>query len=336
MKLLALYWGVMLIGYFAGSRLRGKPELSPAVQRLMTCAICILCFIMGLRMGADPQVVSNLGIIGVKSLAVTVFCVGGSMAFIFGARKILRMDRYGNLSGEGGSLWDDHGESESGDTYSDRDSGKGSDIRMTVIIVSVVAAGMLIGVFGISRMAAESIMTFDSVSSSTLVVCLCILLALVGTDMGITGTVTQNIKKAGWRVIVYPFAAVIGSIVIGTAACLLMGFSLKEGLAVSAGFGWFSYAPAVISGAGQQYAVAGAVSFMHNVMREMSGIIFIPLAAKKIGYLESTGIPGVAAMDVCMPIVERSCRQDTVVYSFATGLFMCVVTSVCVPLFMGM
>ena len=74
---------------------------------------------------------------------------------------------------------------------------------------------------------------------------------------------------------------------------------------------------------------------MHNVIRELSGIILIPILAKKTGYLEVTGIPGVAAMDVCMPIVERSCRQDTVVYSFATGLLMCVATSVVVPLAMG-
>ena len=81
--------------------------------------------------------------------------------------------------------------------------------------------------------------------------------------------------------------------------------------------------------------VASGVSFMHNVIREVSGIVLIPRLAKKIGYLEMTGIPGVAAMDVCMPIVERSCRHDTVVYSFAVGLLMCIVTSLLVPLAMG-
>ena len=74
---------------------------------------------------------------------------------------------------------------------------------------------------------------------------------------------------------------------------------------------------------------------MHNVIREVTGIILIPVAAKKIGYLEAASIPGIAAMDVCIPIVSRSCRSDTVIYSFAIGVIMCMVTSVGVPLFMG-
>ena len=72
-----------------------------------------------------------------------------------------------------------------------------------------------------------------------------------------------------------------------------------------------------------------------NADREVTGIILIPVAAKKIGYLEAASIPGIAAMDVCIPIVSRSCRSDTVIYSFAIGVIMCMVTSVGVPLFMG-
>ena len=63
--------------------------------------------------------------------------------------------------------------------------------------------------------------------------------------------------------------------------------------------------------------------------------IKIPLAARKIGYLEAASIPGIAAMDVCIPIVGRACRPDTVIYSFAIGAIMCAVTSVGVPLIMG-
>ncbi|MBQ4595698.1 MAG: lysine exporter LysO family protein, partial [Firmicutes bacterium] len=149
------------------------------------------------------------------------------------------------------------------------------------------------------------------------------------------GTVISSIREVGVRALAFPFAAVIGSIVIGTAASMFFGFTMREGVAISAGFGWYTYAPTVIASAGSEYMVASAVSFMHNVIREVSGIVLIPILAKKIGYLEMTGIPGVAAMDVCMPIVERSCRHDTVVYSFAVGLLMCIVTSLLVPLAMG-
>ena len=63
--------------------------------------------------------------------------------------------------------------------------------------------------------------------------------------------------------------------------------------------------------------------------------LLLPLIAEKIGYIEATAIPGVSAMDVCMPIVERSCNQETLVYSFCTGALMCIVVPLLVPLVIG-
>ena len=205
----------------------------------------------------------------------------------------------------------------------------------TCIILGLVVVGMLIGYFVIAGMMPQILDEFDVISGHSLTVFLCCLLFCVGFDLGMQGTVISSIKEVGVRALAFPFAAVIGSIIIGTAASMFFGFTMREGIAISAGFGWYTYAPTVIASAGSEFMVASAVSFMHNVIREVSGIVLIPILAKKIGYLEMTGIPGVAAMDVCMPIVERSCRHDTVVYSFAVGLLMCIVTSLLVPLAMG-
>ena len=133
--------------------------------------------------------------------------------------------------------------------------------------------------------------------------------------------------------ILVPLAAIAGSLLFGALYGLISPLTVREAVSVSAGFGWYTFAPGVIAEAG--HAVAGAVSFMHNVIRETLGIIIIPLAAQKIGYLEATAIPGVAAMDVCLPIVERSCRPETVVYSFCMGMIMSVAVPLLVPLFIG-
>ena len=330
MGLLALYWGFLAAGYILAARLRQRGQKTGSVQKVMMITIYILVFIMGLRMGVNEQVTSNLGIIGLQSLVITGFAVAGSMLAIFGARKILGMDRYGSMNKEetSGIEKEDGGKNEHASISS-------SDIKSTVIILLLVAAGMLCGCFIISRCFPEILGAFDSASSYALTVFICILLAFVGFDLGISGNMISNMRTVGVKACVFPFAAVAGSLVLGTVSGFFFGFSVREGIAISAGFGWYTYAPVVIAGAGPQYAIASAVSFMHNVIRELSGIILIPILAKKTGYLEVTGIPGVAAMDVCMPIVERSCRQDTVVYSFATGLLMCVATSVVVPLAMG-
>lgn len=330
MGLLALYWGFLAVGYLIAARLRQHRQKFGFIQKVMMITIYILVFIMGLRMGVNEQVTSNLGIIGIKSLVMTVFAVAGSMLAIFGARKILRMDRYGNIIKEKTPDTEEEGGADR-----ERDGINRSDIKSTVIILLLVAAGLLCGCFIIARCFPEILETFDIISNYTLTAFICILLAFVGFDLGISGNVIGNMRTVGIRACVFPIAAVAGSLILGTVSGLFFGFSIREGIAISAGFGWYTYAPVVIAGAGPQYAIASAVSFMHNVIRELSGIILIPVLARKTGYLEVTGIPGVAAMDVCMPIVERSCRQDTVVYSFATGLLMCVATSVVVPLAMG-
>ena len=326
MKLLALYWSFMVIGYIISWQSAKKGREFPWVAPAMLTTVYCLCFIMGLRMGANEQVISNLGTIGLMSLVITIFCVGGSLGAIFLTRKLLRMDRYGEFIDDAKATDPSQRQSESG----------GMDLKSTFIILGIVACGMLIGCFGILKGMPEKLAAFDTASNYGLIILLCVLMFFVGLDLGSSGTVIASIRKAGLRVLAIPMATMIGTMIAGVAACLFMGFSLREGSAICIGFGWYTYAPIVIANAGQQYMIASAVSFMHNVIREVSGIVFIPIIARKIGYLESTGVPGIAAMDVCLPIVERSCGPNIVVYAFATGLIMCVVTSLGVPLIMGL
>ena len=42
---------------------------------------------------------------------------------------------------------------------------------------------------------------------------------------------------------------------------------------------WYSLGAGILMDAG--YEIAGAISFMHNIMRELLGIIFVPIIAKK-------------------------------------------------------
>ena len=333
MKLLLIYWAFLLAGYLAGSRLGSAGKDPKTLGSFMMLTVYGLCFCMGMRMGVNDQVTSNLGSIGLMSLLITACCITGSMLAVFLLRKVLGMDRYGGLPPAKAEL-PEQVKKDREDTEA-ADEGSGTDLGSTLILLSVVAAGMLLGALVLSQRGRDFLDWFDGSSNLAMVVLLCILMSLVGMDLGLAGNVVSNMKKAGFRVLLFPIASMIGTMLLGTAACLMLGFDLRESAAIPIGFGWYSYAPVVIASAGQQYVVASAVSFMHNVMREVAGIILIPMAAKKFGYLEATTIPGIAAMDVCVPIVNRACRPDTVIYSFAIGLVMCVVTSIGVPAIMG-
>ena len=156
------------------------------------------------------------------------------------------------------------------------------------------------------------------------------LLFFVGMDIGKEGTVVENFKKAGWRVLVFPFAIIIGTYAGSLVAGLILpSLGLRDALAVGSGFGWYTLAPVMLA----EYSTSvSAVSFMHNVMRELLGILLIPIIAKKIGYIETVSLPGAAAMDVCLPVVEKATRGDIAVYSFISG----VVLSIAVPILVGL
>lgn len=317
-----VYWGILILSYFIASRLRNKAEKFSFLGKSMMVAVYILVFLMGLRMGINQQVTSALATIGLQALVITLAAIGGSILVIFLVRKALRLNRYG------GSEKTEAEEAHSGKAGT-------SDLKSTVGIVLLVIVGIAAGRFGLVDRFPEHLEAISNVTGNALTVFLCVLIAIIGFDLGLSGTVAANLKSVGLKVIAFPLAILAGTMLAGGGAAMAFGFSFKESIAICAGFGWYSYAPAIITAAGPQYAVAGAVAFLHNVMRETAGIIFIPLVARKLGYLEAISIPGIGTMDVCMPIVEQSCRPDTVVYGFVSGFLLCIFTSFSVPFLMG-
>ena len=157
----------------------------------------------------------------------------------------------------------------------------------------------------------------------------------VGLDMGLSGTILTYLKEAGLRVLLFPVAVILGTTVAGVIISMIFSeLSVAESLAIGYGFGWYTFAPISIANAG--FMMASAIAFLSNVIRELGGIVLVPLLAKKIGYIEVATLPGVASMDVCLPIVERATRQDIVVYSFIIGFSEGVLVPVLVNMALGL
>lgn len=323
MTLLLLYWGIMILFYMLACRLRAHEDRFGSISGALNLVIYFLVFVMGLRMGANEEVTSSLGTIGLQSLLITGFTVAGSMLAVTVLRKVLR------LNSEGQPMYE---ERESEKPAEQNLQQEGGAPKTTVLILLCVAVGMLMGYLVIPRVFTDTA-AFQEMSGNLLIVGICLLLGLVGFNLGLEGDVIKNLKNAGIRIILFPLAAIAGSLLLGSLYGLVSPLTVREAAAVSAGFGWYTFAPSVIAEAGHE--VAGAVSFMHNIIRETLGIIIIPLAAKKIGYIESTAIPGVAAMDICLPIVEKSCRAETVMYSLCMGMMMSAAVPLLVPLIIG-
>ncbi len=327
MAMLALYWAILFAAYLTASRLRQHREKLSFLPYITMGIVYAIVLLMGLRMGVNREIVGQLRNIGLQSLVLSAACVGGSMAAITAARKLIGMDRFGNLRrSTAAAVPEEHAAAPK--------AVSASGLKDTLIILGFVIFGILLGALVFQRLPAAFLASFDRFGSTATDVLLCGLIALVGFDLGLSGRVAEYLRAVGLRAFTFPLAAVLGTLAAGALAGRLLGFSLREALAISAGFGWYTYAPAVIANAGPQYAAASAVSFLHNMIRETASIVLIPVAARRIGYLEAASMPGISSMDICMPVIESSCRQDTAVYAFLIGFTMNIVTSIGVPLIM--
>ena len=332
----------MLAAYSAAARLRKDNKIHSPLPDITMQLVYLIVFVMGIRLGMDHQLLGEIKNIGVQAVIISIACTGGSMIAVFALRLLTGTDRFGNIRRKicktgipdnnlqnssahtGGSV-------EPNDSHAKRPH---TELKSAVIILIFMAVGIFAGAL-ISQHASSDVSgSVDVLAGKAINIILCIMVAFAGFSLGLSGKAGECLKAAGMYAIAFPAAAIIGTLVAGALSGSIMGFSLKEGLAISAGFGWYTYAPAVIADAGAQYSAASAVAFLYNMIRETASIVLIPVFAKHVGYLEAVSMPGAAAKDICLPIIESSCRQDTMIYAFMTGLAMNIFTFAGVPLIM--
>ena len=220
MTLLALYWSIMIACYLLASRLRKYAEKFKFVDKLMSLSVYALVLLMGLRMGADEEVTSSLGSIGIQALFVTVLTAAGSMLGAFAVRRALHIDRNALPRG-----------AEKTAVPSAAAHADASGSKTSLIIFAMVAAGMLLGYFVVPRVTDPD--AFQAVSGSWLVVGLCLLLAFVGFGMGLEGKLKAMLRGAGLGIVLVPLAMVAGSLLAGVVYSFLSPMTLREGLALS-------------------------------------------------------------------------------------------------------
>ena len=306
-----IYIALVALGILLGGRHLWGERVSRLLGKVQLASLLALITALGIRLGADEEVMGSLGRIGLASLTITLFSMAGSLIAVTLLRRyILHLDRFGRQE----------------ETAEDPSSGSGteetSNSGLTKWIVTAVAAGMGIGYFVFSGRSTAWCGTIIDVG-------LYILLFLVGIDMGQQGNVLENIRNAGFKVLLVPGAVVIGTLLFSFVGSFLLPLRIKETVAAAAGFGWYSLAPTLLA----PYSLTlSAIAFLSNVLREIFSIVAIPLVARSIGYVECVSLPGAAAMDTVLPVIVGATHERITVYAFLSGLILSLLVPVLVPL----
>lgn len=148
---------------------------------------------------------------------------------------------------------------------------------------------------------------------------LCLLLFFVGIDIGNSGDIFPKLKKFGKKIWFLPVSTIIGSLIGGYAGSFFTAVTAGQGIAISAGLGWYSLSAIELS---KISAELGSLAFLTNVLRELISIFSVPFIAKYIGSLESVSVAGATAMDTLLPIINKNTSADVSIVAFFSGIVL--------------
>ena len=185
---------------------------------------------------------------------------------------------------------------------------------MSLVILIVLVLGVGAGYL----MPADVSGFLDSASTYMLL----LLLFSVGIDTGLNKAVFTRIRELGFRILLIPF---------GVTAFLLC-LPAKEGLAISAGLGWYSLSGVLITEAGNP--VGGTIAFLANVFREMLTFVIVPFVASHLNYYSAIAPAGATSMDTTLGIISKNTNGTIAVLAFVNGIVCTLLVPLLVPLFL--
>lgn len=158
------------------------------------------------------------------------------------------------------------------------------------------------------------------------------LLFLIGFDIGNNKESLKTLLKADRFTLLVPAGTVIGTLFGGYLASILTHLSVKDGLAVASGFGWYSLSAVMIAQA--KGPDLGAIAFLSNVFRETITLLSVPFIARYFGPYAAVAPGGATTMDVTLPVIQKYAGKQAAVTGFVHGVILSALAPVFVPLFL--
>lgn len=335
-----MYLIMLIVGFSLGHYLRKKVKrkipYSNIIQLVLIYANVVF---MGIRIGIREEIINNIFTIGISSLVFTVFIlIFATWATSIG-RKVLGFDKYGErYKGKNFLIQKENSVREIVKDY--KESKKKNDYTMTIVILICAIVGIAVGYLFVYRglqnktICGGDINVFEKNIAKIIDVLIGTLILLIGVELGYDEKTVGNVKKAGFLIFLFPIFNIIGTTLGAIIASIFCRMDMWDAMALGEGYAWFSIAPSILLKYG--LVEPAAISFLHNVLREIISIIFIPIVAKRVGYIECICLSGAAAMDDCLPIIEKSTTPTVAIYGFVSGVFLTALVPVFTPFFASM
>ncbi len=188
-------------------------------------------------------------------------------------------------------------------------------MKNSLIIVGFFALGIILGLY----LLVPDVIIRNDLSAYALY----ILMFLVGIGIGADKKAWEILKNARLKIVLVPLTVIIGTLIgVSFISLFLKDITLRDSLAVGAGFGYYSLSSIFI---GQISGKAlGVVALISNISREIITLLGTPLLLRYFGKLAPIASGGATSMDTTLPIITKFTGKEYAIISVFSGVVLTI------------
>ncbi len=293
------------VGFFFG--IINMPDKFYKGSSIVTnVALVFLMLVIGANVGINDDVMNNLDTIGLNSAFICLSAIFFSIILcLFVEKKLIDFEKIKR------KILEEKISNDSGD-------GKKTIDSILILIPFSIITGTIIGYFFMPH-------DCQGFLNNCLVISLILLYTSVGIGMGSNIGIFKFVKEIGFRIIYLIIAIVVGSLLGGMFASLIIDVPFEYNLISASGMGYYS-----LTGATMMHyygAEAGIYGFMVNVMRDFFTVILIPLFVRMSSSAPIASGAG-GTMDTLLVPVTKAIGKEMGLVALIVG----VIVTLLVPL----
>ncbi|MDD4574265.1 MAG: lysine exporter LysO family protein [Sphaerochaeta sp.] len=309
-----IYLGKLAVALLCGvgiSRLLGKKRFVRTAALGQTFLVWLLLFFMGVNTASIDGITSQFVTMGLSALALTIISVLGTIIFAIGVSFFVSSEKITlgiDIAPRKEQsilrrIWD--------------------VLKEPLFLVGIVLLGLSL------RLWTPLFGWFDSSLVSYLLYGMLFFvgMSLVQKDISFKGILSDK------AVLLLPLITIVGSYLGTLLTPLVTPYTIREGLGMVSGFGWYSLSGILISDLG--YPVLGSVSFLVNLLRESFAFFIIPLLGRlgRRYFYPAVCTAGATSMDVTLVLLTSHFGSKVIIASIYHGVVMSLVSPLLIPLF---
>lgn len=157
------------------------------------------------------------------------------------------------------------------------------------------------------------------------------LMFFVGVQIGTDNNAWSIIRKVKYKILLVPLSVIVGTFLgVAVMSFFIEDISLRNALAIGAGFGYYSLSSIFISKIAG--SILGVVALMSNIMREITTLLLTPVFVKYFGKLAPIASGGATSMDTTLPVITKFTGTEYAIIAVFSGTVLTIVVPFLVTL----